>query len=66
MLSRMSLKSILEMLPEQQFFRIHKSYIVPAHNVSGYVSHRVALHTPSIELPIGRTYLPAFIEWIGK
>lgn len=65
-LSRMSLKSILEMLPEQQFFRIHKSYIVPAHNVAGYVSHRVTLHTPSIELPIGRTYLPAFIEWIGK
>ena len=65
-LSRMSLKSILEMLPEQQFFRIHKSYIVPVHNVAGYVSHRVTLHTPSIELPIGRTYLPAFIEWIGK
>ena len=65
-LSRMSLKSILEMLPEQQFFRIHKSYIVPVHNVAGYVSHRVTLHTPSIELPIGQTYLPAFIEWIGK
>lgn len=65
-LSRMSLKSILEMLPEQQFFRIHKSYIVPAHNVAGYVSHHVKLYAPAIELPIGRTYLPAFMEWIGK
>ena len=65
-LSRMSLKSILEMLPEQQFFRIHKSYIVPAHNVAGYASHRVNLYAPAIELPIGRTYLPAFMEWIGK
>lgn len=65
-LSRMSLKSILEMLPEQQFFRIHKSYIVSAHNVAGYASHHVKLYAPAIELPIGRTYLPAFMEWIGK
>ena len=55
--SRTNLKKICEMLPERQFVRIHKSFVVPVRNVSGYTRTQVSVKGLAYPLPIGKTYL---------
>ncbi len=52
--ARFSMKSILEKLPQQQFIRIHRSYIIPIKNIKSVQSNSVTIN--DIELPIGATY----------
>lgn len=62
--SRTSLKSILDILPADRFIRIHKSYIVPAAKVKGFTkgSLSVAFSGKTKDLPVGRAYR----EVLGK
>ena len=53
--SRMSLKSIIELLPEDHFLRIHRSYVVARSKVRGFNRQRIQL-LPDVELPVGRLY----------
>ena len=54
LLSLMTLKKVLTMLPEGQFLRIHRSYIVPVAGIRAIAHKKVRLE--NIELPIGDTY----------
>ena len=54
--SRMSLKSIFELLPASDFVRIHRSYIVAKNRIRGFSKHHVQLSTGP-ELPVGRRYV---------
>ena len=59
-----SLKDFLEKLPEKQFFRIHKSYIVSIIHIKSFENHQVKLDDKTI--PIGKNYKEKFIDLIKK
>ncbi|TDO22662.1 LytR/AlgR family response regulator transcription factor [Pedobacter duraquae] len=61
--SLMSLKKVLEKLPEKQFIRIHRSYVVPASQIKMVHNRKVSLNAGR-ELPIGNSYLPMVNEWL--
>lgn len=58
-----SLKVFLEQLPEKDFVRIHRSYIVNVNKIVSFSKRHVMLG--EVELPIGSTYCSLFFEKIG-
>lgn len=54
-LTLLSMKKILDKLPEKQFVRIHRSYIISKKEIS-YLQYRKVGLTNNMELPIGDTY----------
>ncbi|NIJ50865.1 LytR/AlgR family response regulator transcription factor [Dyadobacter arcticus] len=64
-LTLMSLKGILEMLPENQFSRIHRSYIVPDIFVKSIQNKKVKLVT-DIELPVSDSYVGFIERWKNR
>jgi len=61
-LTLMSLKGILEILPQNQFSRIHRSYIVPDILVKSIQNKKVRLNTDK-ELPVSDSYLGFIERW---
>ena len=51
---RMTMKKILEQLPEKDFIRVHRSYIVPLSKIENVRNKTIALGTQKI--PIGSKY----------
>ncbi|NRF39800.1 LytTR family DNA-binding domain-containing protein [Pedobacter foliorum] len=62
-LTLMSLKKILEILPEQQFRRIHRSYIIPVSRIRSVQNKKIQLSY--VLLPIGESYLEQVKGWLG-
>lgn len=60
----MTLKAMLQKLPQDRFRRIHRSYIIPLAKIRSVTSRRVRLDT--VDLPIGDSYLDFVQEWLGK
>jgi DNA-binding LytR/AlgR family response regulator len=56
-----AMKDIEQNLPEKDFVRIHKSYIVPVKKILSYNKTEVKL-PGNLKLPVGRVYKNAFIE----
>ncbi|MBR5029903.1 MAG: response regulator transcription factor [Muribaculaceae bacterium] len=54
-ITQMSMKSLEAMLPEGNFMRVHKSYIVPRHRIESYSRTQLTL-TGGSEIPVGRAY----------
>lgn len=54
--------SMEERLPGDQFFRLHRSFIVPRHKIDAFTA--VDVEIGGQEIPIGRTYKEAFTRWI--
>lgn len=55
---------IAKKLPQDQFLRIHKSYIVAVDKIAKYTQHSVILLDR--ELPIGRTYKKALMRYLNN
>lgn len=56
-LTQMSIKSILTLLPDGDFLRIHRSFVVSKSNIASFTKRQVQLRTVnSIMLPVGRIY----------
>lgn len=55
-MSRMSLKSIIDMVPEDDFLRIHRSYIVAKSKITGFSKRHIQMEQ-DVELPVGRLYM---------
>lgn len=53
-LTLLTLKKILEMLPQKQFVRIHRSYVIPVSGIKAILHKKVQLL--SVQLPIGDRY----------
>lgn len=53
--TRMTVKGMLEALPEEQFMRVHRSFIIPLHRILAVKSKTIVL--PEREIPVGNTYL---------
>lgn len=60
-LTLMTLKSLLEKLPEKQFVRIHRSYAVAVGKVKSIHNRKVQM--PSIELPVGNSFADVVKNW---
>lgn len=63
-MTMMSMKSVMEKLPAQQFIRIHRSYIVARVRIRTVFGRKLKLK--SIELPIGSSYAPELQKWLGN
>ncbi len=57
-LSLMSMKDILEMLPAEKFKRVHRSFIISADKISRVAPRKVYIGTK--EVPLGDIYRDAF------
>lgn len=58
-MSRMTMKEIVELLPDKDFKRIHRSFIIPVKRILSISNRKVKL--PEREIPIGNTYLNVLI-----
>lgn len=58
-ISRILLKNVLALLPEGQFLRIHRSFIVSRSKIKSFSKQGVILSNGST-LPVGRQYAPGF------
>ena len=52
--TRMTVKNMLEILPSAKFIRVHRSYIIPLKRINALKSKVIVL--PEREIPIGNTY----------
>jgi len=59
-LTLISLKVVIEMLPADQFIRIHRSYIISLSQITSIRNNRVLLK--STELPVGIRYKEDFLK----
>jgi DNA-binding LytR/AlgR family response regulator len=62
-LSLMSLKSLMEKLPESRFMRVHRSFIVSLKNVRSVRNKYIFLDT--VKIPVGETYAEAVHAWLA-
>jgi DNA-binding LytR/AlgR family response regulator len=53
-IARLSMKGILEKLPNQQFIRVHRSYIIPVKKIKSIVNKNIQIN--DFIIPIGDTY----------
>lgn len=60
-----SMKRLEVDLPDHQFIRIHRSYIVALHQIQSYQNGNLILKLP-LELPIGKTYKKTILEKLFK
>jgi len=60
-LTLMSLKGVLEKLPQTEFTRIHRSYAVAIKKIKSIHNHKVKLKI--VELPIGNNYADFIQAW---
>ena len=61
-MSLFSMKEVMELLPAQDFVKIHKSFIVAFGHISLFEKHQVKISDQHI--PIGKTYREAFQQLI--
>lgn len=61
-MTRTNLKTIQNMLPQQLFVRVHKSFIVSLNHIASYSHNQLTLDQKQITIPIGRTYQNYFIK----
>ncbi|RAJ89886.1 LytTR family two component transcriptional regulator [Larkinella arboricola] len=64
-LTLMSLKGILEMLPDGRFSRIHRSFIVPDAFVKSIQNKKVSL-VSGRQLPVSDSYLDFISKWKAR
>ncbi len=55
-LTKMSLKQILELLPSCDFLRVHRSFVVARSQILSYTKQQIMLHSGPV-VPIGRNYI---------
>ena len=60
--TNLSMKKISELLPENQFYRIHKSYIISMHKIESVEGNMVKIN--NIKLPVGNSYRQDFMQYI--
>lgn len=64
-LTRTNLKAITDLLPADDFLRIHRSYVVPVASVVSFTRSRVMLKGREDGLPVGTQYVTQVLEALG-
>lgn len=62
LMTLLTLKKTLEKLPEQQFRRIHRSYIVSFNKIKSVQGRKLRLQSGN-ELPVSDSYLDVISDW---
>ena len=66
-LSKTSLRAVEEQLPQGEFVRIHRSFLVPRSRITGFSRSEVVLGRNGKTLPIGKKYMDDVIALLeGK
>lgn len=65
-LTRTNLKNITDMLPERDFLRIHRSYVISLASVVTFSRTRVELKGLEVGLPVGTQFVAKVIDTLGK
>ena len=63
-ITRMTIKNNLEKLPENNFIRIHRSYVIPLDKVSSLRNKMVSVG--EIKLPLGNSFEENFLKRFNK
>lgn len=61
----MSMKKMEAFLPQKQFMRVHRSYIVNPEKVTT-IKHNLIIFEPDIRIPVSEQYKAAFQEYLDK
>lgn len=59
-MSRLSMKAMLDKLPNDDFIRVHRSFIIPFHNITSVRNKTIFLS--DVEVPLGNTYEGEFFN----
>lgn len=62
LLTQLSLKSFEDILPSDEFVRVHRSYIVALKHIERYSRTNIYLDLLALSFPIGDTYRPGFMK----
>lgn len=63
-ITRMTMKTLLEKLPAKQFVRIHRSYVVPLNRIEAVRNKMVSLG--EIKLPVGNSYEEHLLKYFNR
>lgn len=61
-LSRTGIKALSDMLPEDRFLRVHRSYVVAVSGVEHFTKREVKMMGRQLPIPIGKRYADAAYE----
>lgn len=65
-LSKISLRTVEEQLPQGEFIRIHRSFLVPRCRIAGFSRFEVTLTKDGRTLPVGRKYLEEVVSLLRE
>lgn len=65
-LSKIPLRNIEEQLPQGEFIRIHRSFVVPLNRIARFTRSEVMLAKIGKSLPIGKKYAEDVMTLLGK
>jgi DNA-binding LytR/AlgR family response regulator len=63
-IARMTMKAMLEKLPQKAFIRVHRSFIVPLSRIDNV--RNKTIHISDKSIPVGNSYEKAFFEMYGE
>ena len=55
-ISRLNIKAIHKMLPQKQFIRVHRSFVVPVNKIQQFSKQEIHLIGLNKPIPVGRSY----------
>jgi two-component system LytT family response regulator len=63
LITKQSISSVEAMLPEKEFIRIHRSFIVSARHIKSFTSELIEIH--NTEIPIGKLFRNEVMKTLG-
>jgi DNA-binding LytR/AlgR family response regulator len=58
----LNIKDLEDILPESDFMRVHKSYIISVNKIKAIDGNQIVLKNSTEKIPLGETYRPRFFE----
>lgn len=55
-ITRSTLKDMLSLLPDKDFMRVHKSYVINLHHIYSVGSSRILMNSGAVEIPLSRSF----------
>jgi len=64
LITRQTLKNIEDILPDEDFIRVHRSYIIPFNRLDSWTTYSVIIKDK--EIPVGRTYRKTIMDLLAN
>lgn len=64
LITRQTLKNIEDILPDEDFIRVHRSYIIPFNRLDSWTTYSVTIKDK--EIPVGRTYRKTIMDLLAN